>query len=547
MSTQAAYPFSREEAPLFPGAPWSPRHTPLNRAIYALSAFVMAMASGFGNGLITANLAFTAGDIGLTVAEGSLLLAVYVAFNATANLTLVKARVQFGIPATMHVVLGALIAAQLVQIAVPCFATAIVARAVSGVAAGGLSTLSLYNMFQVFPLRMRPVAAILGFCLPQLAIPLARMVPLSIISMHEWQGLHLIELALAIGAWGMLNLMPLPPNSPARAFEPLDVVTVALIIVAMLLVCTVMAVGRYDWWTDTPWLGWALAAALPLIGAALMIEDRRQSPLLWVRWFATRDVLFFIAVAVIIRLALAEQTYAAVGLLSLGGLTSDQLHGLFLGVLLAEIAGIVVVCIFSKPHQVVPLMSIAAFVIAFGAWLDTHSTSLTRAPELLLSQSLLGFGTILFLGPALMFGIGQIIKRGPTHLVSFIVLFSTTQNLGGLAGSAALGTFQTMRARTHAQYLADAVSLGDPLVTQRLAQYAGRLAPQLVDPALRDRQALGQLSQALNAQASVLAFNDTFWVVTVVALTAGILTAAYALREKVQRDRLQRSSESVPA
>ncbi|WP_043976579.1 MFS transporter [Novosphingobium sp. P6W] len=525
------YRFSPEEKPLFPGAPYSPRHSGKNRAIYAFSAFVMAMGSGLGNGLITSNINSIAGDMGLYVVEANLLVAVYVAFNATANLLLVKARVQFGIPATMHVVLGALVAAQIVQILAPSLGTAVLARAVSGVAAGGLTTLSLYNIFQVFPLKLRPVAAVVGFSLPQLAVPVARMFPLAMIALDNWRGLHLVELAMALAAWAMLNLMPLPPNVRERAFEPLDALTAALTIVAMLAICTALALGRYFWWTDAAFLGWAFAMALPILGLALLIEDRRARPLLWVRWYATRDILFFTLIAVVVRVSLSEQIYAAVGLLTLGGLTSDQLHPLFVVVFFAMAAGIATACLLLKPERVVVMIMAAAFIIAAGAWLDTGSTSITRPEQLYLSQALIGFGTTLFLGPALMFGIGHIIKRGPTYLVSFVVLFSTTQNVGGLAGSALLGSIQVARERLHAERLAEALSLGDPAVTARISQYASAIAPRLTDPIARAQQANGLLSQALHAQANVLAFNDTFWVVTLVALATGLFIAGVTMFE----------------
>ncbi len=533
-ASSGEYRFSPEEKPLFPGSPYSARHTSRNKLLYATSAAVMALGSGLGNGMITANLAAISGDMGLYLAEANILLAVYVAFNATANLMLVKARVQFGIPATMHVVLGALMAAQVVQLLHPTLGAAILARAVSGLASGGLTTLSLYNIFQVFPVKARPVAAVIGFSLPQLAIPLARMFLLSAIAPLGWQGLHLIELAMALAAWAMLNLVPLPPVERGKVFEPLDALTVALTITSMLLICTVCALGRYYWWTDATWLGWALAAAIPMLALALFIEDRRERPLLLVRWFGTKEIVFFILVAIVVRLALSEQTYAAIGLLTLGGLTSDQLHPLFATVMVAMAAGIATVALTLRPDRVVTTIMVAAMIIGFGAWLDTHSTSLTRPPELYLSQALLGFGTTLFLGPALLFGIGQIITRGPNYLVSFIVLFSTTQNVGGLAGSALLSTIQVGRARAHTERLAEALSTGDPAVVERIGIYAHLLESRVTDPIALRQQANGLLGQALSGQANVLAFNDAFWVVTILAFGIATFIAGMTLLARLK-------------
>jgi hypothetical protein len=529
---QFTYQFAPEERPVFPGAPYSPRHTPAHRALYALSALVMAMASGFSNGLVTTNIVSISGELGLYLDEASLLLAVYIAFNATGNLMLVKSRVQFGIPATMNVALGAVLVAQVIEMLWPSLGTQLMARAVSGIAGSGLTTLTFYTTFQVFPLRLRPMALALGASLPQLAIPVARLFPVELIAMDHWAGLHLVEVAMALSAWTMLTIMPLPPTVGAKAFEPLDAVTVALTISAMLLICTVLAVGRYHWWTDTPWLGEALAAALPLLALAFFIEDRRRRPLLWVRWYAKSDILLFTLIAVVMRVALTEQTYSAVGLLTLGGLTSDQLHTLFLFVLLAMIAGITLATIISQPEHLHEMMLVAALVIALGAWLDTNSTSATRPQQLYLSQALLGFGTMLFLSPALLLGLARMRERGPTYLVSFVVLFSTTQNVGSLAGSALLGSIQTARARLHAQNLAEDLSLGDPLVIARLQHEAQRIAPSVIDPFGRSEQARSLLGQALQNQANVLAYNDTFWVVMWIALAAALLLFAIILHER---------------
>lgn len=139
----ASYTFLPDERPIFPGAPYSPRLSPLHRWVYGISAIVLALASGLGNALITTNIFSIAGDMGLYVTKANILLAVFVAFNATANLLLVKARIQFGIPICMHVILGTLIAGELIALVHPTFGTPVLARAISGVASGGLTTMAL--------------------------------------------------------------------------------------------------------------------------------------------------------------------------------------------------------------------------------------------------------------------------------------------------------------------------------------------------------------------------------------------------------------------
>jgi hypothetical protein len=73
------------------------------------------------------------------------------------------------------------------------------------------------------------------------------------------------------------------------------------------------------------------------------------------------------------------------------------------------------------------------------AFIDSSATNVTRPPQLYLSQALIGFGTTLFVGPAILYGFLQIIQKGPKYLVSLVVLFSITQNVGALVGSACAG------------------------------------------------------------------------------------------------------------
>src|SRR5262249_52411716 len=157
----------------------------------------------------------------------------------------------------------------------------------------------------------------------------ARMVPLELLSMNYWAGLHWIEIGVAAISLALVTAVPLPPTDRTRVFERLDIVTMSLVFPAALLLSAVLAQGRGLWWTDTPWLGVALAASIALTAAAVVVEHRRTNPLLQVRWLGTLPLIMFATVVLLVRLALAEQTYGSIGLLTASGLTNDQLRLLF--------------------------------------------------------------------------------------------------------------------------------------------------------------------------------------------------------------------------
>lgn len=542
--TDTTYIFAADERPTFPGSPYAPRHPAWRKVGYATVAIISALGSTLGNNLVTVNVQSLSGSLGIYVAQASVLPAIYVAMNATANLSLIKARVQFGIPAITHTLVAAYAVSAILQLVFPSFATAILNRGFCGLAAAALTTFTVYNLLQVFSGKFRPLALLVGISLPQLGMPLSRMISVELLALDDWRGLHLLELATAVTVLAASFLLPLPPSDRSKAIGKLDVVTVALIVPAILLVCSVLGVGRLLWWSDTPWLGTALAAAVPLLCAAWLIEHLRDRPLILTRWIGTPEILRFAGIALVVRLALAEQSYGAVGLLTSGGLNNDQLHALFAFVALAMVAGLITAIVTLRPERIPHQVCAAAIVIAIGAWLDSDATNITRPEQLYLSQAMIGFGTVLFIGPAFLFGFIRMLQRGPDALVTCIVVFSVTQNVGGLAGSAFLGTYQIERARAHLSALSDHVLAGNPIVGDRLRGGAANVAGVIADPNQQATQGAALLAQALSKEANILAYNDVFQLVSLIAAS----TALYLLFLILRRDwRAGRIPNGVPA
>ncbi|HMI19573.1 MAG TPA: MFS transporter [Sphingomonas sp.] len=531
------YVFRPEERPTFPGSPFAPALTLPRRLAYGAVGVLVGATASLGNGLVNVNVANLSGALGTYAVQATLLPAIYVAANASANLMLVKGRIQYGIPAITHGLLIAYACAGLLQLLFPGFGGAVLVRFISGMTAAGLTTLAIYYLILAFPLKLRPLALVVGIGTVQLGLPIARMIPIEMLALDHWRGLHLIEIGLALTVLAAISAVPLPPSECSRAFKPLDFLTYGLFLPAMLLLCSVLGLGRLLWWTDTPWLGAALAASVALFAAVALLEHLRSDPLFQLKWIGSYDIVRFAAVALVVRLALAEQTYGAVGLLTAGGLTNDQLHLLFAIVLVAMVLGIVTAALTISQERLRYQVMIASLIIALGAWLDTDATNVTRPPQLYLSQALIGYGTTLFVGPALVFGFLRMMQRGPNHLVSFIVLFNVTQNVGGLAGSALLGTYQVVATRAHAGALSEHLTSADPQVVARIQAGVASLSGALTDPAQQAAQGAALLGQALNREATVLAFGDVFRFVTAIALIPALYLAARLVADAIRNRR----------
>ncbi len=491
------YVYAPHEKPFLPGGPHTPRHSPVRRWGYVAAALISGTAASLGNALVSVNSGALAGAYGVDVADAGWLLAAYVSMAVCANLLLVRARQQFGITPVTQALLLTYIAAVILQFVMPGFATALLVRAICGLTTAGLIGLTIYNMLQVFPPQNRPMGLVLAFGIPQLGVPLARLIPVEILTIGGGHGLSYIELGLGLIAFAAATLHPVPPTVKSAAFQSLDFVTMTLFVPAIVLLCSVMAEGRVLWWADTPWLGWALMLAIPLLVAAIWLEGQRARPLLVVRWVTTGDVIRFGVVALLIRFALAEQTFGAVGLLSAGGLNNDQLHVLFTCVLVAMICGSVASAFMLKPGRMPVAILAATLFILVGSLLDSTASNLTRPTQLFVSQSLIGLGAALFIGPAMIFGFQRMVKHGPEAFITFVVLFGMTQNLGSLLGAAVLGSYQTVQARSHWLDLGSHLLASDPLVAART-----------------------NLGPVLTRESNIASFNDVF---RLVAGLAGLI------------------------
>ena len=527
-----AYEFKPHERAAMPGSPATPEHPTGRRVAYFLVAILVGLTGGFGNALIAANLVNVQGTLGLYSDEAAWLATAYLMTNVCMNMLLIKFRQQFGLNVFIRIFLGAYVLLTLGHLFVHSFASAIAVRAASGVSAGVLSSLSLFYFIQALPARWRMKAIVLGVGVPQLATPMARLFSSDLLEFGGWRSLYYFELGLAMLSLAAVALFRLPPSERIKVFEKLDLVTFALFAPGMALLCAVLGQGRIVWWTEVPWLGWALCGAIALLSVAMVIEHNRANPLLNTRWLGSGDIVRFALVATLMRLLLSEQSFGVVGLLTALGVNNDQLVGLFTWVTLATLAGIVVSALTIDPQKLGTPIVVALVCIAVGSFLDTRATSLYRPQNFFLSQSLLGFAAALFVGPALLFGLTQALRKGPSHLVSFSALFGITQSLGGLAGSALLGTFQVMREKFHSHELVQSISLVDPLVATRVQSGAGAYGRVLGDTALRQAEGGALLAQQVTREANVLAFNDVFLVVGVFACVAVLWLSFLVVRSR---------------
>lgn len=518
MAEISAYPFKPHERLSMVGAPANPDHPAGRRAGYFAVGCLIGITGGLGNALITVNLSYAQGDLGLYADEGAWLTAAYFMTSVSANLLLVKFRQQFGLQRFLHCTLGVYASATMLHLLVHDLWTAIAIRALSGISAAGLTTLTILYLMQSMPAPKRLTGIMIGICIPQLATPLARTISPHLLEMGDWHMLYYFELGMVLATLAAVLTLPLPPSERRKVFESVDALTFVLLAIGLSLLIAVLSEGRILWWEERAWLGWALVAALGLIGAGLIVEHGRANPLIHTRWLATHEVVRLVVVAASVRVLLSEQAFGSIGLLNAVGLINDQMVLLNLIVGGASILGIVVAVKTFNPNRLGWPIALAVALIAIASYLDAGSDNLTRPANLYVTQALIGFASLLFLAQAQVIGTARTLLAGNDRFVSFVVIFGISQNVGGLLGNALLGTLQTVREKFHSHELVQRILVTDPLVAGRFRTTADSLMALSNDSAVRNATGADLLAQQVTREANILAYNDVFLAISVFAV-----------------------------
>jgi MFS family permease len=499
MDVYAPQVWQPHERPILPGSPSTPHHAFEKRVAFLLVGFIVAITGGLGNALVSVNLPYLQGSLGVYSAEIQWLPAAYVMANVSMNLLLVKFRQQYGLRLFTELFLVLYAIATVAHLFVHGLASAIAVRAAHGMSGAALTTLGLYYTLQAFPAQHRLKGVVLGIGFSQLATPMARLFSSELMEIAEWRGLYFFELGLALLSLACVLFLKLPSGDRIKAFEKMDFVTFGLFAPGVALLSAVLALGRTVWWLESRWLGYSLVGAIVLITAALAVEHNRARPLLNTRWLTNANIARLALSVLLIRVVQSEAS-GTVGFLQALGLNNDQMLELWWIVMFGAVAGMVVSALTMTPARIQPQMIFSLAVMALGAYMDSDATNLTRPSDLYISQFLLGFGGAMFVGPTFVSGFGAVIAA-PNNLVSFSVMFSITQTLGSLLGTALTGTFQVWREKYHSSILVEHLTLLDPQVAARI-QSGG----------------VASLGAVATREANILAYNDLFLAITVLAL-----------------------------
>ena len=528
------YQFKPHEQPIMVGSPANPDHPARRKIFYLLIGIFVGLTASFQNGLLVANLTQIQGQLGLTPAEGGWISVSYNMTNACITVLLYKIRQQFGMSLFSKITLFFLLAATSLQwlisshlldtpnIGIEPYYLEIVARGLSGMVASGMTILGLFYCLQGMPTVKRTSGLILGFGLVQFGIPLSRIISPYLAIDGQLENLFLFQLGLALICFGLINILELPPGNTEKVFEKLDFLSFAFFASGLAALAVILVQGRILWWT-TPWLVYPLMIAIAGISIALWIETHRKNPMLQVRWMRSRNIVAFMITGAVMRILLSEQNVGAAGLLATLGYGNDQLVTFYAVIMAASVLALVISIFSTNPMDLRRPVIFAVALIAVGSWMDV-GVSINSAPYMFyISQFLIAFAAVYFMGPLVFEGFLRAIASGPAYIISFSVIFGISQTVGGLAGAAAIQAFTTIRTQVHYADMVSSLNMGDPAFSAQIVGTRNVLSNQTTDSAQANVTAMSQVLQGIQRQAAVSAYSDLFFLMASLATAVTII------------------------
>ena len=516
---KADYVFKPHELPIMPGSPATPDHPVPRKVAYFVIGIFLGVVGGVQNGFLLANTAALQGEMALTPVQAGWISVAFYSTYACMSMLLLRVRQEYGIQPFVRYAMIGLVAANFVQMLELGYYPELGARAVAGIAAAGLSALSIYYLMQGLPAAMRIGALIIGIGLVQVAFPLARAMSPDLLVDGDISRAFQLQFALSLMALGAVTILRLPPGLRSKTFEALDGPSIALFVVGVGALLSFLIQGRIQWW-ETPWLGGALAVAVFGLGGCLLIEANRQRPMLDTRWLSSRAVLSLAITGAATRVLVAEQSFGATGLFAALGYGNEQLTSYYFILAGATLAGSILSVARLDPKDLNRPILFALAVIAIAAFADTRTGILSRPSDLYWTQAAIAFAAVFAMGPVMMEGMVRALAAGPSYVVSFIAVFSLSQTLGGLAGVSALSALHTIRLKTHLVDASATLTAANPQLAAQLRETSVSVAATQSDALLQQATAASRVAREAGREAAVLAFNDMFFVIGWLAMIA---------------------------
>jgi MFS transporter, DHA2 family, multidrug resistance protein len=515
-------------APSPPPVVWRPQFNPwLIAVVVAMAAFMEVLDTSIAN----VALPYMAGSLGASNDQSTWVLTSYLVSNAVVLpisgwLASALGRKRFFMSCLVIFTVSSLLCG-----IAPSLGAIIFFRILQGAGGGGLQPMAQAILADIFPPEKRGLAFAVYGVTAIIAPTIGPTLGGWITDNYTWRWIFFINLPVGILALLLVyRLVEDPPwaKRAARGTLHFDYIGLSLLALGVGALQVMLDKGQED-----DWFGSRFITTLMILAAVGLITF-----VIW-EWFYKRPI-------VDVHLFKNLNFLGANGMMFVLGIllfSSLVMMPLFLQSLMgytAESAGLVLSGGGVLLLILMPLVGIlsgkvqARYLIAFG-WLTLSIGMFISSRQLDLDIS---FTSASMLRLIQVFGLGFLFV--PINLASYVGMpaeksnnvagiVNFMRNIGSSVGTSMVTTLIERRSQVHEVYLAANVTPGGPNLLRQVAGLTARLIASGMNAERAARQAYGLVFQALIAQATTLAYIDTF---LVLAAGAGIMfVLSFALKK----------------
>ena len=498
---------------------WSPKHNPwLITVVVSLAAFIEVLDTSIAN----VALPYIAGSLAASNDESTWVLTSYLAANAivlpiSGWLVSVFGRKRFFMTCIFLFTLSSLSCGM-----APNLGLLLVFRVLQGAGGGGLQPMVQAILADTFPPEKRGVA----FALYGITAVTAPIVGPTlggwITDNYTWRWIFLINVPVGLLTLGLVRWLLEDPPYLTRAKGGgirLDYIGFALLVLGVGALQILLDKGQEDDWLGSRFITTLVIVAGVSLASLVIWEWFHKDPIIDLRLFASLNF----ASANVMMLVLGIVLFSSIVIIpqflqSLMGYNAES-AGLALSaggfVLLVELP---LVGRLAGRVQVRFLITVGwallALALAYSARRIDLLIDFDSAAWLRIVQAV-GL-PLLFVPITLAAYVG--LPAGKSNSAAGLINFM--RNIGSSIGTSLVTTLIARRSQFHQVHLVSRMATDDPTFQAQAGALAARLAEAGVGTYEAQRQAYAQLYATVQAQASALAYVDTYWFL---ALAAGLM------------------------
>ncbi|NMD39226.1 MAG: DHA2 family efflux MFS transporter permease subunit [Deltaproteobacteria bacterium] len=394
-------------------------------------------------------------------------------------------------------------------------------RILQGLSGGSLQPISQAILLESFPRHQHGTAmAIFGIGI-MIGPIIGPLLGGWITDNWSWHWVFFVNIPIGIVAILMATVFIVDPDYAGARKVRVDYMGLAFLAVGIGCLQVVLDQGQREDWFASPFILWLSVISLAGLVFFVVNEYYAEHPIVDLHifknlTFASGNVIafatFFTLFGSLIMLPIFLQTlmgytaFLAGWVLGPGGL---------MAMISMPIAGRLITRVNPKAVLFVGAM-ITAWSVLMMSWFNLTADFYTVAwPRIVM-----GFGMGLVFVPLTTLTMSWIHKEEMGNASS---VFNLVRNLGGSFGVAFASTLVSRRAQFHHGRLAEGMSALDLHYQEALPQVSRILKDQGFAPSQLDAATLGVLYKRLVREASMMAFNDTFFVLAALMAISGLL------------------------